>query len=155
VKRLVLAVSLLAAFAQGKTTGLAANALVPPETEGASRSAFAGCLLAANETEAGRFPPPPALRSAGPEVTVAPTVGGALVTHELTHACCLKGGVTTRLEGRVAIVRERLAGIPCRCRCASTLRTAVALPPGRWTVAVELEEAGGARRVHEQPIEIR
>lgn len=133
----------------------AAPALLPPGDPGTSRSVLAGCLLAASEAEAGRFPPPPALRSAGPKVTLAPVAGGALVSHELEHACCLKGEVATRLEGRTAIVRERLLGTPCRCRCASTLRTAVALTPGRWTVAVEVEEAGAVRRVHEQPFDVR
>lgn len=148
----------------GGTTGVApaparptsaAPALLPPGDLGTSRSVLSGCLLAASEAEAGRFPPPPALRSAGPKVTLAPVAGGALVSHELEHACCLKGEVATRLEGRTAIVRERLLGTPCRCRCASTLRTAVALAPGRWTVAVEVEEAGAVRRVHEQPFDVR
>lgn len=133
----------------------AAQPLVPPETAGANRAVLSGCLLAANEAEAARFPPPPVLRSAAPAVTVAATPGGALVTHELEHACCLKGAVASHLEGRVAIVRERLLGSPCRCRCASTLRTAVSLPPGAWTVAVEVEEAGAVRRVYEQPFQVR
>jgi hypothetical protein len=53
------------------------------------------------------------------------------------------------------VVRETLTGNPCRCMCGSTLRTAVGLPPGAWTVVVELEIGGQVRPVAEIPVAVR
>lgn len=128
----------------------------PPEEPGASRTAFEGCLLAANEADAARFPAPPATRTGGiPPVKVTLVQGGALVEHALTHACCLKAKVETHLAGRTAIVSEVLSGNPCRCRCGSTLRTAIALPSGTWTLVVDLEEGGVKKRVFQQEVRLQ
>ena len=129
--------------------------LVPPAGAGASRSAVSGCLTAATESDGSRFPAPPVSRNPAPPVTVTAVPGGALVVHELTHACCLRSQVTSSLDGRRAVVRETLTGTPCRCMCGSTLRTAVALPAGAWTVAVELETGGQVRLVAELPVSVR
>jgi hypothetical protein len=141
----------LAAALQGSTP----DALTPPTEAGASRSTVSGCLTAANESDATRFPAPAVSRNPAPPVTVTAVPGGALVVHELTHACCLRSQVKTSLSGSRAVVRETLTGSPCRCMCGSTLRTAVALPAGAWTVAVELETGGEVRLVAELPVAVR
>jgi hypothetical protein len=132
-----------------------AAGLVPPAEAGASRTSVSGCLTAATESEGSRFPAPPVSRNPTPPVTVTAVPGGALVVHDLTHACCLRSQVTSSLDGRRAVVRETLTGTPCRCMCGSSLRTAVALPPGAWTVAVELETGGQVRLVSELPVTVR
>jgi len=129
---------------------------VPPAEVGASRTEAQGCLAVASEAEAARFPPPPVTRAPGPPpVRMTPVAGGVLVEHTLTHACCLKAVVTSHAERGTATVSESLMGNPCRCRCGSTLRTAVALPPGRWTLALDVTDSGGTHRVIEQDVEVR
>jgi hypothetical protein len=135
--------------------GAVATALAPPAEAGASRSSVSGCLTAVGESDATRFPAPPVSRNPAPPVTVTAVPGGALVVHELTHACCLRAQVTTSIAGSRAVVRETLTGNPCRCMCGSTLRTAVGLPPGAWTVVVELEIGGQVRPVAEIPVAVR
>jgi len=123
-----------------------------PSTAPHSRTAFSGCLLAANEADAAKHPPPPVTRAAGPVARITAVPGGVSVEHPLTHACCLTGAVTTRLEGRTAVVTERLSGVACRCRCGSTIRTELSLAPGAWTVAVDLDEGGGPKRVAQSEV---
>ena len=123
-----------------------------PSTAPHSRTAFSGCLLAASEAEAASHPPPPVTRAAGPVARITAVPGGVSVEHPLTHACCLTGAVTTRLEGRTAVVTERLSGVACRCRCGSTIRTELSLAPGAWTVAVDLDEGGGPKRVAQSEV---
>jgi len=139
-----LALSLLAAW-----TACAAS---PPAPAGAAsqpplRTVFSGCLLAASEAEAAAHPAPPVTRSPGPAARIGAIPGGVAVEHPLTHACCLTGAVTTRLEGRTAVVSERLSGTACRCRCGSTIRSELLLTPGPWTVVVELDDGNGPQRV--------
>jgi len=134
----------------------AARTPAPPQEKGASRTEVQGCLAVASEAEAAGFPAPPVTRAPGPPpVRVSPVTGGVLVEHTLTHACCLKAVVTSHAEQGTATVSEALVGNPCRCRCGSTVRTAVALPPGRWTVALDLTDSGGTRRVSEDSVEVR
>lgn len=142
--RASLALSLLVAW-----TGCAASPTAPA---GAApqlpvRAVFSGCLLAASEAEAAAHPAPPVTRSPGPAARITAVPGGVAVEHPLTHACCLTGTVTTRLEGRTAVVSERLSGTACRCRCGSTIRSELALAPGSWTVVLELDEGSGPQRV--------
>jgi hypothetical protein len=133
-----------------------AGAPLPPADAGGSRTTLSGCLLAADEAAAARFPPPPVTRTGGAAaVTLKAVAGGVLVEHSLSHACCLKAKVSTGLAGRTATVLTQLSGTPCRCMCGSTLRTAVSLPPGAWSVAVDLEEGGARHQVHRQEIQVR
>jgi hypothetical protein len=124
---------------------------------GESRTAVQGCLAAAGEAEAARFPARPATRTLAPPVTITAAAGGALVTHQLSHACCLRSAVTTRAEERTVVVLETLSGAPCRCMCSSTLRTQLGLSPGEWTVAVDLDMGAGqgARRLASQQVMVR
>ncbi len=130
-----------------------ANQLRPLEPD-ALHSSVTGCLTARNAAEAARFPSPPVTRSSVPAVTVRPVPGGAIVVHELAHACCLRGEVNTARSGRRVTVTERLTGKPCRCMCSSTLRTAVPLEPGRWTIEVELDQ-GRLRRLVTETVVVR
>jgi hypothetical protein len=128
--------------------------LSPPAGIGELRTNISGCAATATEKEAQAFvsttrgiPPPP---------TIQAVQGGALINHPLDHTCCLTLAVTSRIEGDgTAVVRETLSGSPCRCRCSSTVKTAIGLKPGRWTVAIEVEDTSGVRRVQEQSIEVR
>lgn len=118
-----------------------------PAIAGAVAFAAAGCATAASEEEGARFAARPPTRSAAPVVTVTALRGGASVKHDLTHACCLKASAVSRIEGKVATVTEKLAGVPCRCVCGSTLSSSVALPPGAWKIAVDVDTNGSVQRV--------
>jgi hypothetical protein len=89
-------------------------------------------------------------------VTVRAVRGGAAIQHEVTHACCLRAAASSRIEeGRVVVVTERLSGVPCRCTCGSTLTSSVALPPGDWKVAVDLDTNGSVRRIGTYDVAVR
>jgi len=148
------ATALLLALA---AAGCAARPPAPAHGPGpTTRASFSGCLVAKGEADAANHPAPAVTRSApAPTARIDAVAGGVTVEHPLTHACCLTAAVTTRLEGRTAVVTERLSGSPCRCRCGSTIRTEVSLAPGAWTVAVELEDGSGTRRVAQQDVKVR
>jgi len=131
--------------------------LLPPATAGESITRLAGCLAEADADEAaGERHPAVATRSRGaaPEVAVSALGNGVVVAHDLQHACCLKGAVLTRVDGATVRVRETLSGSPCRCLCQSTLKTAVALAPGAYTVEVVLVSGGSERTVASEPITV-
>lgn len=124
----------------------------PPTEHGQSRTLLAGCVAAPSRGTA------PATRSSGapsPEVTPGVSVqmlgSGIFVTHQLRHACCLNATITTKVEGDKIHIQEALAGKMCRCMCASTLKTAVGLKPGDYSLVVRL----GDKSVHEQKVSIR
>jgi hypothetical protein len=110
--------------------------------------------MAKSEADARRFPAPAQTRSGAPMVVIKSVPGGAQVIHQLTHACCLKGEVSTRLDHGKALVTEKLSGSPCRCQCQSKLQTSIRLPPGEWTVTVEVDRNGQAERVVEKELDV-
>lgn len=114
---------------------------------GVARTTIEGCLVAATEADAEKFPPRPATRSSPPAVAVAKVPGGIAVTHHLSHACCLKASVSTDVRGKNVEIREMLLGTPCRCVCASTVRTVVGLTSGAWEVSVDFDDRGQGQRV--------
>lgn len=124
-----------------------AHPLLPPAKPGASASEVLGCLSGDEHTLAtgGRWPPPSSER---PQevVRVNPLTGGLIVTHELAHPCCLVAEVSAAVTGTAVKVTEVLSGAPCACRCASRLRTAVGLTPGRYSVAVVVRGPGPEER---------
>lgn len=130
----------------------AARPLIPPGTVGDSRTAIEGCLRAEKSEAAGAAHP--VSRSHTVPVRVSITGTGAIVTHELAHACCLEGEVDTKVEATRVIVRETLSGRACRCMCTSKLQTAVRLEPGDYTVAVLLSQSGEERQIHEETVTI-
>jgi hypothetical protein len=122
--------------------------LLPPTTPGDSKSEVTGCLAAATEAEGAKFAPPPENTRGmvpAPAVKVDAIAGGIIVSHDLSHACCLRGTVTSKLDKEQVTVREVLSGTPCRCMCRSTLRTAVGLKPGDYKIHVTVEENGKER----------
>ena len=134
--------------------------LFPPATPGASRTELEGCLAAGagDATDGARFPARAASRggASDPEVTISKTGTGVVVTHALGHACCLKASVAASVEAGALSIDETLSGDPCRCECRSSIRTAVGLAPGKYTVSVRLHDpGGGAREVHRDELEIR
>ena len=105
---------------------------------GQSRATFAGCL-ADRKDQRSREPPSPSSRQPD-DVLVHVVPGGVVVTHILTHPCCLEGNMVFSTRGRVATVHELLSGEPCRCQCQSTIDTAIGLDVGLWTIKVEVEQ---------------
>jgi hypothetical protein len=110
---------------------------------GQSRASFSGCLAAPGRKQESKrsvvdFPPD--------EIRTRVVAGGAVVTHVLTHPCCVEASVNLTTRGGVATVHERLGGEPCPCTCQSTIDTAIGLPVGMWTVRVEVEEPFQAAR---------
>jgi len=121
-----------------------------PDEPGRAHSEVKGC---AAHPEAADQPPTRAVLPPA-RLVVQPVRGGVLVTHDLPHACCLKGVIGTRVEGNVATVHEALTGTPCRCMCESTLRTGAALAPGRYRVVVELERGDRTDVVGEETVSV-
>ncbi|MBF5042203.1 hypothetical protein FGE12_07325 [Aggregicoccus sp. 17bor-14] len=148
--------------------GAFAGVLLPPSTVGKANVAFAGCLAEPTASaEAGsRFPPPaaaPTRRGAAePAVQVSALGTGALVTHQLTHGCCLQGRVSSAIEGRTLTLTETLSGESCRCLCSSTVRAAVRLEPGQYTLKVVTREGAkstsskvAGKVAYEGPLQVR
>lgn len=140
----------------GQGTGPASGRapLVPPTEPGAHRTRLEGCLTDATEDADTRHPQ--LATRGGTPVKVQVLGHGIVVTHALDHSCCLAAAVETTLEpGRVTLT-ERLSGTPCRCRCSSTIRTAVGLEPGSWEVVVVVETPGKSPETdHRGRVEVR
>jgi hypothetical protein len=110
---------------------------------GQSRPTFSGCLAEHKEPSTRAVP-----RTRQPdEVLVHVVPGGVVVTHLLTHLCCLEGNVVFSTRGSVATVHELLSGEACRCECQSTIDTAIGLEVGLWTIRVEVEQPFQATQV--------
>jgi hypothetical protein len=121
--------------------------LLPPDKPGESASEVLGCLSGDEHTlvTGARWPPPDPNRPQE-AVRVNPLSSGLLITHELAHPCCLRVKVSAAVSGGAVRVSETLEGAPCACRCASRLRTAVALAPGRYPVSVVVRGPGPGER---------
>jgi hypothetical protein len=131
-----------------------------PAQSGASAATIEGCLTSASEEAGQRYPAPATTRSASDQIELQPVPGGLVIVHQLAHACCLRGAVTSKIDGDAVIVTETLSGNPCRCMCGSTLRTAVRLAPGSYRLAVvvaheETPYQGKTERVLERVVEVR
>lgn len=138
----------------GIQTVTAAPELVPPSGVGEVRMEAEGCL--AQPTRGSAFPPPAQSRSlgGGSQVRVTPVPRGITLLHPLEHACCLTARAQAQVEGQSVTVIETLEGEPCRCRCGSTVRSAVALAPGTYTLHVVVREPGGERTLFEGPVSV-
>jgi len=132
------------------------SVLTPPAKAGESAFELSGCLAAPATEEAGARHPPPGGRAPGAgAVRVSSLHGGALVVHELPHACCLRAAVRSSLDGAALVVTEELRGTPCRCTCRSEIRTAVAAPPGRYSLQVRVVSEGKAETAYSGPAAVR
>jgi hypothetical protein len=131
-----------------------AGMILPPSEIGAFRSHVAGCAAApggtavADAAPARDLPAPEAVDAAG-------VATGLIVTHGVPHACCLTAKTTVRVDGTRVTIVDALEGAACRCRCRSTVRTAVGLGPGTYDVAVETSEAGGVREAWRGPVRVQ
>lgn len=126
--------------------------LLPPSQPGQSQADITGCLADPSEAAAVRFPAPAETRG-GPshsQVRVNPVPKGVMVAHDLAHACCLTASVESKLDQARVLLVERLSGAPCRCQCASTIRTAIGLAPGEYELTLQLEEGGATRTLEQQ-----
>ncbi|MBK7579425.1 MAG: hypothetical protein IPI67_04380 [Myxococcales bacterium] len=124
-----------------------------PGALNASSSKVAGCLASPGGTE--QAPRSRGMAAQKPELAVAPVSGGVQVVHELSHACCLKSKIDSKVEGNVVTLNEVLSGTPCRCMCSSTVTTSVRLAPGNYTVKVLVDTNGQKHASGEQQVTVK
>ncbi len=124
-----------------------------PSSDGTAVS-ITGCLTGTGNSSTSRGASPSA---EGSDDTVRARGEGTriVVTHELTHVCCLKGTVHTATEDGLVRIEESLTGVPCRCMCRSTLRTSVALSLGDYTVEVVLVNGQTRSLIHQESVSLR
>jgi hypothetical protein len=123
----------------------------PPAGDAAVATQVEGCLAALEP------PPEEQTRSFVPRpdrVEVNADADSVTVAHHLSHACCLKSQTALERAGSSVTLIERLSGTPCRCRCASVMRTRIPLPPGDYELGVRVEEPGGTRAVHQSRVKV-
>jgi hypothetical protein len=133
-----------------------AGLLLPPAELGTHRSAVSGCAAESGQApqpargpEPMRAPPP----ADAVEVSGLPT--GVVVTHEVPHACCLSERTEVLVQEQRVTIVERFEGQPCRCRCGSSIRTAVGLAPGSYTVEVLTVEGNTRRSAWSGKVDVR
>src|SRR5262245_11646505 len=122
----------------------------PPLGPDQSTARASGCSDSENPSEQDtvKFPPlvPGSRRPSATEVQLGQQPAGVWVSHNLTHACCTKAKVyVQRLPGQVNFF-ETVEGTPCGdgCMCTSQVYAAAGIPPGRYTVALRLEDSAGS-----------
>lgn len=124
--------------------------LPPPPAlgPGQSRAHVTGCSESAqpSEQDAAKYPPM-VLGSRAPsatEVQLGAQPGGVWVAHNLTHGCCQKARVyVQQLAGQVNFV-EAVEGTACgACMCGSAVQAALGVPPGRYAVALQIQDEAG------------
>lgn len=114
--------------------------VLPPPEPGGFRSSVSGCAAGpTRKTEETRAAP------AEEKVEVSGLATGLVVTHDAEHACCLTEKTSVVVEAQKVTITEAFEGAPCRCRCGSTLRTAVGLPRGSYAVEVKTVAPAQAR----------
>src|SRR5262249_47667573 len=91
--------------------------------------------------------PPMVLGSRAPsatEVQLGIQPGGVWVAHNLTHGCCQKARIfVQQLAGQINFI-EAMEGTACgSCMCTSVIQAAVGAPPGRYGVALQLQDEAG------------
>jgi hypothetical protein len=138
--------------AQVTPPGLPPPPLLGP---GQSQARVSGCSESPQPSEADAATyPPMVLGSRAPsatEVQLGPQAAGVWVAHNLTHGCCQKARVyVQQLPGQVNFI-EAMEGTACgSCMCTSTVRAAVGVPPGRYNVALQLQDTAGTSIVKQQ-----
>jgi hypothetical protein len=122
----------------------------PPLGPDQSTAKVTGCSESENPSaqDAASWPPavPGGRRPSATEVQLGPQPAGVWVAHNLTHPCCTKAKVfVERLPGQVNFF-ETVEGTPCGdgCMCTSQVRAAAGVPPGRYGVALRLEDTAGS-----------
>jgi len=123
----------------------------PPLGPDQSMAKVSGCSDSASpsEQDAAAYPPlvPGGSRSsAASEVQLGIQPGGVWLSHNLTHPCCTKAKVyVQRVMGQVNFL-ETVEGTPCGggCTCGSQVQAAAGVAPGRYNVALRLEDPSGS-----------
>jgi hypothetical protein len=129
--------------------------LAPPARAGEHTARVTGCAAEGRRDESAARGFPADTRKAPAPPSVSATGTGVIVSHELSHACCLGATVRAAVEGATVTVEEVLEGEPCRCMCSSTIETAVGLQPGSYDLSIVVVEGGERRGVHRQAVEVR
>lgn len=122
----------------------------PPLGPDQSTAKVTGCSdsQSPSEADAATFPPQ-VLGSKAPsatEVQLGTQPAGVWVNNNLTHPCCTKTKVfVQRSQGAVNFL-EMVEGTPCGegCMCTSSVQAAAGVPPGRYNVAVRVEDTAGS-----------
>jgi hypothetical protein len=122
----------------------------PPLGPDQSMAKVTGCSESGSPSEQDAASWPPMVqgsrRPSATEVQLGPQAAGVWVAHNLTHACCTKAKVfVERLPGQVNFF-ETVEGNPCGdgCMCTSQVQAAAGVPPGRYGVALRLEDTSGS-----------
>ena len=131
--------------------------LPPPPVlgPGQSQARVSGCSESPQPSEADAATYPPLVQGShapsATEVQLGPQAAGVWVAHNLTHGCCQKAQVyVQQLPGQVNFI-EALEGTACgNCMCTSAVRAALGVPPGRYNVALQLQDAAGTTVVKQQ-----
>jgi len=139
--------------AEERQQAAAAPMLPPPPALGPDQSSakVSGCSdsTSPSEQDAATYPPlvPGGSRSsAASEVQLGIQPGGVWLSHNLTHPCCTKAKVyVQRVMGQVNFI-ETVEGTPCGsgCTCGSQVQAAAGAAPGRYNVALRLEDPSGS-----------
>jgi hypothetical protein len=77
-----------------------------------------------------------------------------IIKHNITHNCCNKAKVNTKVMKHLVHVTEKLSGVSCRCKCSSTIKTIVPLAKGDYVVTVDLNQDGKVKKIHEAKISL-
>jgi len=117
------------------------------------RSSVSGCLSQSRGQEQPEAPS--RARGAPDRFVVTGQKGNVAVEQSFSHACCLESRTSATLEGSTVVVTTELMGTPCRCMCASTIRSAVSLPPGTYTVRIVHRQGENVRERHVERATVR
>jgi hypothetical protein len=123
----------------------------PPLGPDQSAAKVSGCSDSASPSEQDTVSNPPLVPGASrgalaSEVKLGIQPGGVWVSHNLTHPCCTKAKIyVQRVMGQVNFL-ETVEGTPCGagCMCGSQVQAAAGVAPGRYNVALRLEDASGS-----------
>ncbi len=127
-------------------------ALPPPPPLGPEQSMakVTGCSESTSPSEQDAASWPPMVQGSrapsATEVQLGMQPAGVWVAHNLTHACCTKAKIyVQRAAGQVNFF-EAVEGTPCGegCMCTSQVQAAAGVPPGRYAVALRLEDSAGS-----------
>jgi len=122
----------------------------PPLGPDQSTAAVTGCSESAapSEQDAATWPAlvPGSRALSATEVQLGIQAAGVWVAHNLTHPCCTKAKIfVQRTPGQVNFF-EVVEGKACGdgCMCSSQVKAAAGVAPGRYGVALRLEDTAGS-----------
>ncbi len=122
----------------------------PPLGPDQSMAKVIGCSDSANPSEQDAVAFPPMVQGSrapsATEVQLGTQQAGVWVAHNLTHACCTKATIYVQRTQEQVNFFETVEGTPCGegCMCTSQVQAALGVPPGRYGVALRLEDGAGS-----------